>query len=375
MSFIAEPLLPGPIFDSAKRFANDAQGHAEQASRDPITSMGWTATLIPESDGGVGGSIADLIAIIDGLSQHGIKHQIIERCVLVPSLLSAITDTGSRSAWLGQIASGDIVVSPLLNTQPDLGRQAITAKKQGDSFILSGTVKGTAFTPQATHYLILAKQDNNIKDESPEQGHHSLLFLISAQALAPTLAASTTKRFVSIDGMATQDVSLSNLSIPASLCLACSNELDQAIQTSIQSALLCVGADSVGALGALIEHTIAYLKNRIQFAVPLASFQVLRHRTVDMYIRYESLRGMLHECLRQLATQDASATRSLQLMKLCVGEDTRFCAQAAIQLHGGMGITEEMLAARLAQRLINNEYRYGDRLYHSTTLQQTRASL
>ena len=56
MSFIAEPLLPGPIFDSAKRFANDAQGHAEQASRDPITSMGWTATLIPENDGGVGGS-------------------------------------------------------------------------------------------------------------------------------------------------------------------------------------------------------------------------------------------------------------------------------------------------------------------------------
>ena len=126
--------------------------------------------------------------------------------------------------------------------------------------------------------------------------------------------------------------------------------------------------DSVATLGALIEQTIAYLNGRVQFGVAIATFQAPRHRMADVYVRYESVRGMVEECVRGDGLEHSAHLRHLRLMKLCVGDIGRFAAESAIQLHGGMGMSEEVLAARLAQRLLANEFRYGDRLFHATAL-------
>jgi alkylation response protein AidB-like acyl-CoA dehydrogenase len=124
----------------------------------------------------------------------------------------------------------------------------------------------------------------------------------------------------------------------------------------------------VAALAALIRHTVSHLKERHQFGVALSSFQALRHRTADMYVRYLAARGLLVHAFAEHDRMAPDLSRTLQLMKVSLAESARACAEAAIQMHGGMGMSEEVLATRLAQRLITSEFRYGDRLLHSARL-------
>jgi alkylation response protein AidB-like acyl-CoA dehydrogenase len=355
MTFTTQALVEGPVFDSALRFAAAYTGQQQADTLDPIIEMGWATTLIPEQDGGAGGSLDDLVAIIDGLGQHALALPLLERCALTPLLLAAVEHPAIRRQWLSGIANGTCAISTLCTTQPDLGIGALNATidSGGERFSLQGHLLGTTLSTRATHYLVLAKQDST---------KQALIFLISATDLP-----SATKHYRSIDGVQTVDIVFENIKVPLAQCLAQGTPASAAIKAAQNMALLTTAVDTVSALGSLLEHTIQYLKTRTQFDVALSSFQALRHRTVEMYVRYESARGMLQECLRHGLT-DPEQTRRLRLLKLCLGDAARFCAQAAIQLHGGMGMSEETLAARLAQRLITNEYRYGDRLFHAKAL-------
>jgi alkylation response protein AidB-like acyl-CoA dehydrogenase len=323
--------------------------------------MGWAATLIPEQEGGAGGTLNDLVAIIDGLGQHALTLPLLERCALTPLLLAAIEPPATRRQWLSGIANGTHALSTLSTTQPDLGLSALSATIiPGDErFTLQGHLLGATLCKHATHYLVLAQQTHSTQ---------ASIFLMNAAELpAPT------KHYRSIDGVQTVDLPFEKFSISVSQCLAQGASASAAIAAAQNMALLVTAIDTVSALGSLLEHTLHYLKTRTQFDVTLSSFQALRHRTVEMYVRYESARGMLQECLRHGLT-DPEQTRRLRLLKLCLGDAARFCAQAAIQLHGGMGMSEETLAARLAQRLITNEYRYGDRLFHTKALNNSQTS-
>ena len=360
MTFTTQALVEGPVFESALRFAADypRQGPTDN---DPIAQMGWAATLIPEQEGGAGGTLNDLVAIMDGLGQHALALPLLERCALTPLLLAAIEPPTIRRQWLTGIANGTHAISTLSTTQPDLGLSALNATlDSGDGrFTLQGHLPGATLCTHATHYLVLAKQTPSTQA--------SIFLINTAELPAPT------KHYRSIDGVQTVDLTFEKFSISASQCLAQGASASAAIAAAQNMALLATAIDTVSGLGSLLEHTIHYLKTRTQFDVTLSSFQALRHRTVEMYVRYESARGMLQECLRH-GLADPEQTRRLRLLKLCLGDATRFCAQAAIQLHGGMGMSEETLAARLAQRLITNEYRYGDRLFHTKALNNSQTS-
>ncbi len=360
MTFTTQALVEGPVFESALRFAADYNSQ-EPTNNDPIAQMGWAATLIPEQDGGAGGTLDDLVAIINGLGQHALTLPLLERCALTPLLLAAIEPPATRRQWLTGIANGTHAISTLSTTQPDLGLSALSATivPGNERFAIQGHLLGATLCTHATHYLVLAKQT-----PSPQA---SIFLMTAAELPAPT------KHYRSIDGVQTVDLTFEKLSISASQCLAQGATASAAIAAAQNMALLATAIDTVSGLGSLLEHTIQYLKTRTQFDVTLSSFQALRHRTVEMYVRYESARGMLQECLRHALT-DPEHTRRLRLLKLCLGDAARFCAQAAIQLHGGMGMSEETLAARLAQRLITNEYRYGDRLFHTKALKNLHTS-
>lgn len=355
MTFTTQALVEGPVFDSALRFAAAYAGQQQADVLDPIIEMGWAVTLIPEQEGGAGGSMDDLVAIIDGLSQHALALPLLERCALTPLLLAAVEHPATRRQWLNGIANGTCAISTLCTTQPDLGIGALNATidSGGERFTLRGHLLGTTLSTHATHYLVLAKQTLT---------EQALIFLITAAELPTPI-----KHYRSIDGVQTVDLVFENLTFTTAQCLVHGTPASAAIAAAQNMALLATAVDTVSALGSLLEHTIQYLKTRTQFDVTLSSFQALRHRTVEMYVRYESARGMLQECLRHGLT-DPEQTRRLRLLKLCLGDAARFCVQAAIQLHGGMGMSEETLAARLAQRLITNEYRFGDRLYHAKVL-------
>ena len=130
--------------------------------------------------------------------------------------------------------------------------------------------------------------------------------------------------------------------------------------------LTCI--EGVSAMGAIIEQTIEYLSNRVQFGVPLSSFQALQHRVAEMYVEYENLRGLVGQALRTASTATRPPWRDIAFAKLRLGEAGRFVAQEAIQCHGGMGMTEALPAIRLARRVMMAEFEYGDRTFHAKRL-------
>jgi len=156
MSTSFPSLFPGMLLDSASRYAQD---HADRALQgDPVRELGWTATLVPEEAGGVGGGLSDLASIVEGLATHGLQLPVVETCAVVPLLLQAAgAETAGR--WLEAVAEGSAQVAPLtaLSGMPD--DTALAARHLDIGYELGGTVQGVDVTLPASHYLVPARVD------------------------------------------------------------------------------------------------------------------------------------------------------------------------------------------------------------------------
>jgi alkylation response protein AidB-like acyl-CoA dehydrogenase len=340
------PLFPGMLLDAASRYAQDHAGTQDFSQADPIAEMGWACTLVPEDAGGVGGTLADLASVVEGIATHGVHLPVIETCAIAPILLrSAAPETAAR--WLAELCEGSVRFAPLTALAASPGDIVVRAKQLDIGYELTGTVQGVEVSLPATHWLVPAVFEGT---------GDIAIFLLDAERL-PTAATYRT-----MEGRRGADFVLEQLTLPAGACLARGAAVGEALLRAEEAALLLTGVDTVASLATLIRQTVNHLKERRQFGVALSTFQVLRHRTADMYVRYLAAEGLLKHALAEVENGAPGALRTLRVMKLALAESARACAESAIQMHGGMGVSEEVLATRLAQRLITSEFRYGDRL-------------
>lgn len=356
MSASFPSLFPCMLLDAASRYAQD-HAAAPQQQGDPVRELGWTATIVPEESGGVGGSLADLASVVEGLATHGLQLPVAETCAVVPLLLQAAApEVATR--WLEAVADGSAQVAPLcpLSALPD--EPVVQARQLDIGHELSGAIQGVDVSLPATHYLVPA-----------EQGGDVALFLVDAERIGAPVATYRT-----MEGRRGADFALAKLAVPEGACIARGAAARDALAAAANAALLLTAVDTVAALAALIQQTVSHLKERKQFGVQLSTFQVLRHRTADMYVKYLGAKGLVIHCFHAHEQGAADLRRTLRLAKVSLAETARACAEAAIQMHGGMGVSEEVLATRLAQRLIASEFRYGDRLTHAAHLQAPQAA-
>lgn len=349
-------LFPGPLLDAAERFAQDHAGAAVPG--DPLRELGWTATLVPEDAGGVAGSLADVAALVEGLAGSGLQLPVIETCAVVPLLLQAAAPDVARR-WLQAVAEDEVRLAPLTALSDALDTLPLQARHLDIGYELQGTVAGVDTTLPASHWLVPA----GLPDGT------AALFLLEAQRLGPPAA-----RYRTMEGREAADFRLQRLAVPEGACIASGAAVRRALQAAEDAALLLSATDTVAAMAALVRHTATHLQERRQFGVPLASFQVLRHRLADMYVRTLVARGLVLHCFQALDSGAPGLRRTLRLAKVSLAESARAHAEAAIQMHGGMGVSEEVLATRLAQRLIASEFRHGDRLAHAAWLLAADAS-
>jgi alkylation response protein AidB-like acyl-CoA dehydrogenase len=170
-----------------------------------------------------------------------------------------------------------------------------------------------------------------------------------------------------IDGRPTVDLGFgSDIRLDGAL-LARGTSVGRAMAHAMRAGALLTCVEAVGAMGALLEHTIAYLNDRVQFDNRLSSFQVLRHRVADLYVTQENARALVSGLLDRIAAGEWPE-RELDLAKLHLGLASRRFAAATVQLHGGMGMTEELPASRLAKRLLMVEFEYGGTPFHEARL-------
>lgn len=343
-----KPIVSGEMFEMASRFAVEAGEElaaiADSAAQaacialhwNSIAELGWTATVIPEAEGGAGGDLSDLAALASGAGRAALALPVAASCGVVPALLAG-------HPILADVASGAARVAAILpGAARDPGQAALTAEGT-----LEGDVVGVETPPDPTH-LAIAMED--------------LLLLVPAKA-----AGIQTATYLRIDWRLAADFHFGRLVIEPGWIVARGEEARQRAEAARDIGALLTCVECVSAMGALVEQTIQYLLNRVQFGQPLATYQALRHRVADMYVEFENCRGITARALRA-AQSGEDAWQAIAFAKLRLGEAGRAVAESAIQCHGGMGMTEELPANRLCKRLMMAEFEYGNRVFHASRL-------
>lgn len=345
MAFQYQPIIGGELFEVAARFAEDADGRAashkagfeRQAMLETFwnqaVELGWPLSLIPEKMGGVGGSLEDAFALIEGAARFALPAPLAKSLLLLPHLLDG--------AALSRVAAGELRPSVILDpVYPwrSAWASASTLGFAGDR--ISGDVQGTELVPGATHFLIAIERE--------------LVLVAADQAEQHTHCR--------IDGRLAADLHFDGAAVEA-------RYPGDGIDDVIDLAALAACVEIVAGAATVIEDTVRYLGERHQFGVPLSSFQVLRHYVAEMYIAYQNAHALTSATLRAaVACPDRLPWRDIAMAKLRVGEVGRFVAETSIQVHGGMGMTEENRPTRIGKRLILADLEWGDRAWQAERL-------
>ena len=348
MPSIATPLFAGDLHDTALRLAQaqpkrpgSLDGDSAAAWR-RMLELGWQGVLVSEEMGGAGADLSDFAAIVEAVATQAMTVPLIDRCAVAPALLAAAVAQPVARALLEASANGDASVAPVLHASAQ--HRAAVAPELRDGR-LRGTVAGADWSVAATQVVFDAR---SVADDAP------VLVLLDAAQLS-----SRMRRYAGIDGRISADIDVDGIAVPATRVLLRGTAAAEAIDSAHQLGSLLGCVSTIGACGAMIEQTIDYLNTREQFGTKLSSFQALRHRVVEMYVAYENARGLVRE--QVLLHARAPDARQVALTRLYVQQVGRTLGESTIQLHGGMGMSQETLAARLAMHALMNGLQFGDK--------------
>lgn len=315
-----------------------------------LAELGLTALPVPEAQGGLGGSAIDMLVVMQELGRALVVEPYWATAVVVEALRVAGSGAGEDAALLEAVAQGNKRLAVAFhepNARYDLFALDTRACAQDGAYRLTGTKSVVQSGAQADVWIVPARLDDGTVG----------LFVVERGA---ALAEVTDYR--TIDGQRAATIRLNGtrarqLTGGARDAAALERIADYA------TVLLC--AEAIGALDALNRATVEYTKTREQFGVPIARFQALQHRMVDMLIHAEQARSLTYLAAVRYASDDADTRRkAVSAAKARVGQAARFVGQQAVQLHGGMGVTNEVAAAHLFKRLAIIETTLGDTDHH-----------
>lgn len=340
-------------FEQRKKIIHGPAGVSD-AAWSTLAELGMTALPVPEAQGGFNGSAVDMLVVMQELGR-GLVVEPYFATVLGAEFLKL---AGGQEAALEQVASGELKLACALGERQSrhaLSDIATTAKRDGDGFVLAGAKTVVLHGAQAGKLVVSARSGGGQRDTDGIS-----LFLVEGDA-----AGVTRRDYRTIDGQRAADIVLENVKLPAAALLGewgqGWNILDAASDYGV--ALLC--AEAVGAMEALNAATLEYTKTRQQFGVPIGKFQALQHRMAEMFIHLEQARSMATLAAVKVGSADAEERRrTVSGAKARIGQAIKFVGQQAVQLHGGMGVTDELPAAHYFKRLTMIEVTLGDTDHH-----------
>jgi alkylation response protein AidB-like acyl-CoA dehydrogenase len=319
-----------------------------------LAELGLTALPVPEAQGGFDGDAVDMFVVMQELGR-GLVVEPYFATVLGAQFLKL---GGAHAQLLERVATGELKLACALGerqSRHDLHDIATRAVRDGDGWRLDGEKKVVLHGAQAGMLIVSARSGGAQRDQDG-------ISLFAVPAGAPGLG---TTEYRMLDGQRAADVRLEGVRVEASNLIGAAGAgwaiLEQAADYG--AGLLC--AEALGAMDALFAATLEYLKTRQQFGVPIGKFQALQHRMADMYIHLEQARSMALLAAVRLGSNDAEERRrAVSAAKYRVGVAARFVGQQAVQLHGGMGVTDELPAAHYFKRLSTLQLTLGDADHH-----------
>lgn len=322
--------------------------------------LGILGATLPESVGGMGGGAVELMVIAEELGRALVIEPFVDTVVVAGGLLQRAGGAAAE-ALLERIAAGTAVVA-LAATEAESGDQwaaaSTEAVRDGSGWVLNGDKAVVVSAPLATHLLITA----HIAGDPADPGRVAL-FLTDFDAAEPP-AGVTVHGYRTTDDRRAADLVLQDLRLPAGALLT--DDAGASLEQARDEGATAVCAEAVGAMRKVLADTVEYCKQRRQFGQPIGSFQVLQHRMVDMYMEVEQAVSAVYLAVLNLEAEPHIRARAVSAAKATVGRAARFIGQNAVQLHGGMGMTEELAIGHYFKRLTALQYEFGSTDHHRT---------
>ena len=343
-------------FDTRRKVSKSDAGWRKEVYA-YFAENGLLGAAIPEDFGGLGGSAVDTMIIAEEFGRALVIEPFIQNAVIAAGFLKAAGSTAQKETLLPAIAAGENVFA-FAYAEPqgryNLADLVTTAAKSDNGFTLNGYKAVVSGAPWADKLIVTARTSGGQRDADGVT-----VFVVDKNA-----KGVSTRDYPTVDGQRASEVTLENVTVGADAVIGEVGGGLKIVEKVTDEAIAALSAEAIGAMKVLNDTTIEYSKTRKQFGTPIGKFQVLQHRMVDMFMNYEQSVSITYMVTLKLEEEEAERKKAASAAKVQIGKAGRFIGQQAVQIHGGMGMTDELNVGHYFKRLTVIDTQFGNVDHH-----------
>ena len=343
-------------WETRQSLSNSELGFGEDNWK-KFAELGWLGISVSEDSGGFGGSAIESMLIMEAFGKGLVVEPFLETVIMAGGLIDDHGSDQQKSSFLEPAIAGEMHLA-LAYAEPqsrfNLSDVVTDAKADGDNFIINGYKSVVMNGPSADQIIVSARTSGTQLD-----GNGISLFIIDANA-----SGLDKTNYKTVDGRRASDLTFENVSVSKENLIGDQDKGFEILDSAIDKAILAISAEAVGAMEVLYKTTVEYTKTREQFGTAIGKFQVLQHRMVDMFMEYEQCKSLLYMATMKHEEKAEDAKKAISGLKYQVGKAGKFIGQQAVQLHGGMGVTDELNVGHYFKRLTTVGTIFGNTDYH-----------
>jgi len=357
------------IQQSVERFVQenyDLTNRIKISSEDPgfsneywssMAELGWLGLAFAEDDGGFGGNQIDTLVLMEQFGKGLVLEPFLANIVLGGGAIKRGASEALRQSIIPSLIEGNLQVTLAYAEEQsrfDLEDVATSALEENEDFIINGKKSMVLNAESADKIVVVTRTSGSQLDE---QGIS--LFLVDSNS-----EGIDRENFPTVDGLRASEISFKDVRVSKENLLGEKDKGFEILKVVSNDAILALAAEAVGAMEVLYKDTVEYTQQREQFDHPLSDFQVLQHRMVDMFMEYEQCKSLLFRATMETVQDPLLSQRTIHALKHLVGKSGIFVGESAVQLHGGMGVTEELRIGHFFKRLLVIDSQFGNSDFH-----------
>lgn len=347
-------------FETRQKIVLEERGYSSEVWK-TYAELGWLGVPFSEDDGGFGGTAIEGMIMLEQFGKGLVVEPFLATVVLAGGALKIGGSRTQKDQYLNGVIDGSLQ-GALAYAEPqgrfNLADLTTKAEKDGNDYLINGYKAVVLNGPSADFYVVSTRTSGEQRDK---QGVS--LFVVDANT-----AGISRRDYPTVDAMRASEITFENVKVGSDALLKGDGSEGEGlaiIEQVIDEGILAVGAEAVGCMEVLYKATVEYCKTREQFGQPIGKFQVLQHRMVDMFMEHEQAKSLMYmAAMRMDEGYGDQAKKAISAFKVQVGKSGRFVGQNAVQLHGGMGMTEELNVGHYFKRLTTINTLFGNVDFH-----------
>ena len=357
------------IQQSVERFVQenyDLTNRVKISSEDPgyskeywgsMADLGWLGLAFDEEDGGFGGNQIDTLVLMEQFGKGLVLEPFLANIVLGGGIIKRAASPAIKESIIPSLIEGKLQITLAYAEEQsrfDIEDVATAAREEDGGFIINGKKSMVLNAESADKIIVVTRTSGSQVDENGIS-----LFIVDASS-----EGVEKQNFPTVDGLRASEITFEDVKVSSEALVGEKDKGFKILQAVVNDAILALSAEAVGAMEVLYKDTVEYTQQREQFDHALSDFQVLQHRMVDMFMEYEQCKSLLFRATLETVEDPDLAQRTVHALKHLIGKSGIFVGESAVQLHGGMGVTEELRIGHFFKRLLVIDSQFGNADFH-----------